>query len=233
MRERSPNDAERRRRRSHAGLVQGRDCLGNPVGTRPRDQTSPKRQRGFRLRWLSSPAHPPGASKSGWHPLVDMLNGLPAPSSLYSRCAESEKSLTQNLQFVDFFVATSYATKRKKKWKIFRAVRRFRPGGGRICSSRPDVPSLGGRSVAVGQGWDRVAAWAAAKGAEGGGRCGDHRQVSQQPGWFGRRALARSRLRFFSQGPSVARIRTALTRRGPITARETRRGRPAPLARFR
>ncbi len=147
---RSPNDAERRRRRSHAGLVQARDCLGNPVGTRPRDQTSPKRQRGFRLRWLSSPAHPPGASKSGWHPLVDMLNGLPAPSSLYSRCAESEKSLTQNLQFVDFFVATSYATKRKKKWKIFRAVRRFRPGGGRICSSWPDVPTLGGRSVAAG-----------------------------------------------------------------------------------
>jgi len=57
------------------------------------------------------------------HPLVDMLNAQSARKSLYSKCAEFQISLTQNLQFADFFVATSYAAKRKKKWKILRVVR--------------------------------------------------------------------------------------------------------------
>ncbi|MGO9921409.1 MAG: hypothetical protein ACLQIB_42800, partial [Isosphaeraceae bacterium] len=58
----------------------------------------------------------------GVNPLVDMLNGRSACNCLYSRCADSDISLTQDLQFADFFVATSYAAKRKKKWKVFPVV---------------------------------------------------------------------------------------------------------------
>ncbi len=49
------------------GLVQARGCLGNSVGTRPRDHTSPKRQRGFRL-----PSRAVRASTSGCYPHLNL-----------------------------------------------------------------------------------------------------------------------------------------------------------------
>jgi hypothetical protein len=61
-------------------------------------------------------------TRSGVNPLVDLLRRQSARDSLYSKCADSRFSLTQDLQFADFFVATSYAAKRKKKWKIFGVV---------------------------------------------------------------------------------------------------------------
>jgi hypothetical protein len=66
------------------------------------------------------------------NPLVGMLDRQSARDYLYSRCADSKNSLTQKLQFADFFAATSYAAKRKKKWRIFRAVRRLRSGRARL-----------------------------------------------------------------------------------------------------
>jgi len=69
---------------------------------------------------------------AGRHALEGQGNGdlkrQSARSSLYSKCADSQNSLTQNLQFAAFFAATSYGAKRKKKWKILRVVRRLRSG---------------------------------------------------------------------------------------------------------
>ncbi len=56
------------------------------------------------------------------NPLANMLNGQCARNSLHTRCAEFKISLTQDLQFSDFFVATSCAAGRKKIWKIFCVV---------------------------------------------------------------------------------------------------------------
>ncbi len=63
-----------------------------------------------------------------FNPLVDTLSRQSPRGSLYSRCADSRISLTQNLQYADFFVVTCYAAKRKKKWKKFWVVRRLRSG---------------------------------------------------------------------------------------------------------
>jgi hypothetical protein len=71
-------------------------------------------------------------TRSGVNWLVNTLNGQSARNSLYSKCADSQNSLTQKLQFADFFAATFYAAKRKKKWRIFRVVRRFRSGPGSL-----------------------------------------------------------------------------------------------------
>ena len=79
------------------------------------------------------------------NPLVDMSNAESAPNFLYSKCADFQISLKQNLQFADFFAATSYAAKRKKKWTFFGGVRAFRGGrAGLPVGCEMTSPEVGG-----------------------------------------------------------------------------------------